>query len=140
MKFFVCLIVCFATLILGSCADREVTDTMMEEIVADVSAGGKKYVGKTVRLQATVSLDRLKELLNVQRSIPPKLLMVKFGRMLLATNNENVIFWVDDDMGTFVAVNLPAYHDQQTYTFTLDIKSVTTAEGRFDIVARLADD
>jgi hypothetical protein len=66
--------------------------------------------------------------------------MVKSGRMLLATNNENVIFWVVDDMGEFVAVNLPAYDNHQTYTFTLHIEGVTISEDRFDIITRLADD
>ena len=43
-------------------ADIEVIDTTLEQIVA----GGQSYVGKTVRLQATVSLDRLNALLGIR--------------------------------------------------------------------------
>ena len=68
------------------------------------------------------------------------MVMVKSGKMILATNSENVIFGVVDDMREFVAINLQGYDNHQMYTVTLYIEGVTTYEGRFDIVARLADD
>ena len=122
-------------------ADIEVINTTLEAVVADVSAGGGSYVGKTVRLQATVSLDLLYELQGVvDRSIDPELLMFKGGMMTLSTNNRNVVFWVIDDMGAFGAINLQKYHNNQVYTFTLYIESIWTNEGRFNITTGIADD
>lgn len=126
-------------------ADIEVTNTTLEAVVADVSAGGGNYVGKTVRLQATVSLDILQEVGGYPADLGDtdadlELLMLKDGRMTLSTNNRNVVFWVIDDMGPFGAINLQKYHNNQVYTFTLYIESIWTNEGRFDITAGIADD
>lgn len=122
-------------------ANIEVINTTLETVVADVSAGGGSYVGKTVRLQATVSLDMLYELQGVvDRGIDPELLMLKGGMMTLSTNNRNVVFWVIDDMGSFGAIHLQKYHNNQVYTFTLYIESIQKNEGRFDITAGIADD
>lgn len=126
-------------------ADIEVTNTTLEEVVADVFAGGGNYVGKTVRLQATVSLNILRELGGYRAGIGDtdvdlELLMLKDGRMTLSTHNRNVVFWVIDDMGPFGAINLQKYHNNQVYTFTLYIESIWTNEGRFDITAGIADD
>ena len=125
-------------------ADIEVINTTLEEVVADVSAGGGSYVGKTVRLQATVSLDILHEVEGYRADmgdtdVDLELLMLKDGRMTLSTNNRNVVFWVIDDMGPFGAINLQKYHNNQVYTFTLYIESIWTNEGRFDIRAGIAD-
>lgn len=44
--------------------DIEVLDVTLDQIVADVSTDSKNYLGKTVRLQGTVSLDQIIELLG----------------------------------------------------------------------------
>ena len=122
-------------------ANIEVINTTLEEVVANVSADSENYVGKTVRLQATVSLDMLYELQGVvDRGIDPELLMLKDGRMTLSTHNRNVVFWVIDDMGSFGAINLQKYNNNQVYTFILYIESIRKNEGRFDITAGIADD
>jgi len=126
--------------------DIEVVNTTLEEVVADVSIGSGSYVGKTVRLQATVSLDILRELTGYRAGdtdvddVDLELLMLKNGRMTLSTHNRNVVFWVIDDMGPFGAINLQKYHNNQVYTFTLYIESIWTNEGRFNITAGIADD
>lgn len=125
--------------------DIEVVNTTLEAVVADVSAGSGSYVGKTVRLQATVSLDILHEVGGYRADmgdtdVDLELLMLKEGRMTLSTNNRNVVFWVIDDMGPFGAINLQKYHNNQVYTFTLYIESIWTNEGRFNITAGIADD
>lgn len=120
--------------------DIEILDVTLEQIVVDVSAGGKSYVGKTVRLQGTVSLDNIIELLGYSEGIDPQLAMLKAGRMPLATKNENVVFWVVDDIIIFGAVNLEKYDDHQTYTFTLYIENVWSDKGSFSIFAGIADD
>jgi len=126
-------------------ADIEVVNTTLEAVVADVSAGNGNYVGKTVRLQATVSLDILHEVEGYPADMGDtdadlELLMLKDGRLTLSTHNRNVVFWVIDDMGPFGAINLQKYHNNQVYTFTLYIESIRKKEGRFEITAGIADD
>ena len=123
-------------------ADIEIINTTLEEVVDDVSADSENYVGKTVRLQATVSLDTFHELLGYPADIgvDPELLMFKEGMMTLATHNRNVVFWIIDDMGFFGAINLQKYHNNEVYTFTLYIESIRKNEGRFEITAGIADD
>ena len=75
-------------------ADVEVIDTTLEQIVT----GGQRDVGKTVRLQATVSLNRLNELLGIQADVDPELVKVYSGTLTLATNDRNVTFWIVDDV------------------------------------------
>lgn len=120
--------------------DIEIVNTTLEEIVADVSAGSKGYVGKTVRLQGTVSIDRIVELLGYSEGIDPQLAMLKSGQMPLATNKNNVVFWVVDEMGIFSALNLSKYDNQQTYTFTLYIESIWARKGHYSIFSGVADD
>ena len=69
-------------------ADIEIIDAPLEQIVA----GGQRYVGETVRLQAAVSLDRLSELLGIRDDVDPELVKNYSGAMTLATNNRNVTF------------------------------------------------
>ena len=75
-------------------ADIEVIDTTLEQIVA----GGQRYAGETVRLQATVALDRLNKLLGIRDDVDPELVKVYSGAMTLATNSRNVTFWIIDDV------------------------------------------
>ncbi|MXZ01515.1 hypothetical protein F4Y93_13065, partial [Candidatus Poribacteria bacterium] len=108
-------------------ADIEVIDTTLEQIVM----GGQKYVGKTVHLQATVSLDRLNTLLGIQDDVDPELVKDYSGAMTLATNNRNVTFWIVDDVageGLFPS-NLQKYKNHQTYPFTLYIERIVRDKG-----------
>ena len=57
-------------------ADIEVIDTTLEQIVT----GNQSYVGETVRLQATVSLDRLSELLEIREDVDPELVKIIQGQ------------------------------------------------------------
>lgn len=120
--------------------DIEVLDVTLDQIVADVSTDSKNYLGKTVRLQGTVSLDQIIELLGYSEGIDAQLAMLKSGQMPLATNKNNVVFWVVDDMGPFSAVNLSKYDNHQTYTFTLYIESVWARKGHYSIFSGVADD
>ena len=115
--------------------DIEVLDVTLEQIVADVSVGGESYLGKTVHLQGIVLLDDIIELLGYSEGIDPQLAMLKSGQMPLATNKNNVVFWVVDDMGPFSAINLSNYDNHQTYTFTLYIESIWANKGKFEIFA-----
>ena len=119
-------------------ADVEAIDTTLEQIVA----GGQRDVGKTVRLQATVSLNRLNELLGIQADVDPELVKIYSGTMTLATNNRDVTFWIIDDVaaGGFFPSNLQKYENHQTYTFTLYIESIATDEVQVEITAGIADD
>ena len=119
-------------------ADVEVIDTTLEQIVA----GGQRDVGKTVRLQATVSLNRLNELLGIQADVDPELVKIYSGTLTLATNNRNVTFWIIDDVagdGLFPS-KLQKYKDHQIYTFTLYIESIATDEVQVEITTGIADD
>lgn len=124
-------------------ADIEVIDTTLEQIVA----GGQRYVGKTVRLQATVSLDRLNELLKIQDNIDPELVKNYSGAMTLATNNRDVTFWIVDDAAgnglfpsNFLPSNLQKYKNHQTYPFTLYIERIVRDKGQVEITSGIADD
>ena len=119
-------------------ADIEVIGTTLEQIVA----GGQSYVGKTVRLQATVSLDRLNALLGIQDDLDPELVKSYSGAMTLATNNRNVTFWIVDDVagdGLFPS-NLEKYKNHQTYMFTLYIERIVTDREQVEITTGIADD
>ena len=119
-------------------ADIEVIDTTLEQIVA----GGQRYVGKTLRLQATVSLDRLNALLGIQDDVDPELVKDYSGAMTLATNNSNVTFWIVDDAageGLFPS-NLEKYKNHQAYPFTLYIERIVRDEGQVEITSGIADD
>ena len=119
-------------------AGIEVIDTTLEQIVA----GKQNYLGKTVHLQATVSLDRLNELLKVQGDIDPELVKNYSGAMTLATNNRDVTFWIVDDTpggGPFLS-NFEKYKNHQTYTFTLYIERIVREKGQVEITTGIADD
>lgn len=118
-------------------ADIEVVETTLEQIVT----GGQRYVGKTVRLQAIVSLDRLNEMLGIRADVDPELVKIHSGTMMLATNNRNVTFWIVDDVaaGGPVPSNLEKYKNHQTYTFTLYIERIVTDEGQVEITTGIAD-
>ena len=119
-------------------ADIEVIDTTLEQIVA----GGQRYVGKTVRLQAAVSLDRLNALLRIRDDVDPELVKNYSGAMTLATNDNNVTFWIVDDAagdGLFPS-NLEKYKNHQTYTFTLYIERIVRDKGQVEITTGIADD
>ena len=120
-------------------ADIEVIDTTLEQIVA----GDQRYVGKTVRLQATVSLDRLNALLRIGNDVDPEVVKDYSGAMTLATNDRNVTFWIVDDAagdGLFPSSNLQKYKNHQTYTFTLYIESIVRDKGQIEIATGIADD
>ena len=119
-------------------ADIEVIDTTLEQIVD----GGQKYVGKTVRLQGTVSLDRLNALLGIQDDMDPELVKDYSGAMTLATNNKNVTFWIVDDAagGGLFPPNLEKYKNHQTYPFTLYIERIVRDKGQVEITSGIADD
>ena len=119
-------------------ADIEVIDTTLEQIVT----GGQNYVGKTVRLQATLSLSRLIELLNIRDDVDPEVVKNYVGAMTLATNNKNVTFWVIDDVATGDAFpsNLEKYENHQTYTFTLYIQRIVIEGEQVEITTGIADD
>ena len=119
-------------------ADIEVVDTTLEQIVT----GGQRYAGKTVRLQATVLLDRLNEMLGIQAGVDPELVKTYSGTMMLTTNNRNVTFWIVDDVagGDFLPSNLEKYKNHQTYTFTLYIERIVRDEGQVEITTGIADD
>ena len=119
-------------------AGIEVIDTTLEQIVA----GEQNYVGKTVRLQATVSLDRLNALLWIQDDIDPELVKNYSGAMTLATNNSNVTFWIVDDTpgDNLFPSNLEKYKNHQTYTFTLYIERIVRDKGQVEITTGIADD
>ena len=119
-------------------ADIEVIDTTLEQIVA----GGQSYVGKIVRLQATVSLDKLIELLGIQDDIDPELVKNYSGAMTIATYNRDVTFWIIDDVagnGLFPS-NLQKYENHQAYTFTLYIERIVTDGKQVEITTGIADD
>lgn len=119
-------------------ADIEVVNTTLEQIVTS----GQRYVGKTVRLQAAVSLGRLNEMLGIQADVNPELVKTYSGTMMLATNNRNVLFWIVDDVaaGGFLPSNLEKYKNHQTYTFTLYIERVVTDEEQVEVTTGIADD
>ena len=119
-------------------ADIEVIDTTLEQIVAD----GQRYAGETVRLQATVSLDRLNALLGFGDDVDPEWVKDYSGAMTLATNDRNVTFWIVDDAagdGLFPS-NFQKYKDHQTYTFTLYIERIVKDKGQVEITTGIADD
>ena len=120
-------------------ADIEVIDTTLEQIVA----GGQRYVGKTVRLQATVSLDRLNALLRIGDDVDPEVVKDYSGAMTLATYDRNVTFWIVDDAAgdsPSPPSNLQHYKNHQTYTFTLYIESIVSDKGQVEITTGIADD
>ena len=119
-------------------ADIEVVAITLEQVMA----GGQRYVGKTVRLQAAVSLDRLTALLGIRDDVDPELVKNYSGAMTLATNNRNVTFWIIDDAagdGPFPS-NLEKYKNYQTYTFTLYIERIVRDKGQVEITTGIADD
>ena len=119
-------------------ADIEVIDTTLEQILA----GGQNYAGKTVRLQATVSLNRLTELLNIRDDVDPEAVKNYVGALTLATNNKNHTFWIIDDVATGDALpsNLEKYRNHQTYTFTLYIQRIVIEGEQVEITTGIADD
>ncbi|MDE0683720.1 MAG: hypothetical protein OXI63_12450 [Candidatus Poribacteria bacterium] len=118
--------------------DIEIINTTLEQIVT----GDENYVGKTVRLQATVSLDRLNDLLGIRDDVDPELVKNYSGAMTLATNNRDVTFWIIDDVavGGFFPSNLEKYKNHQTYTFKLYIERIVRDEGQIEITTGIADD
>ena len=118
--------------------DIEVVDTTLEGIVT----GGQRYAGKTVRLQATVLLDRLNEMLGIQADVDPELVKTYSGTMMLTTDDRNVTFWIVDDVagGGFFPSNLEKYKNHETYTFTLYVERVVTEGELVEITTGIADD
>ena len=118
--------------------DIEVVETTLEGIVT----GGQRYAGKTVRLQATVLLDRLNEMLGIQADVDPELVKTYSGTMMLTTDNRNVTFWIVDDVagGGFFPSNLEKYKNHETYTFTLYVERVVTEGELVEITTGIADD
>ena len=105
-------------------ASIEIENVTMAEIVADVAAGRKMYLGKTIRLNATVSFDLFKNA----------------GFISLSTGNRNVSFSVFD-IGA--PENLNAYSANISYTFILFIENVKEKEdtpGAYTIAGVIADD
>ena len=119
-------------------ADIEVIDTTLEQIVT----GNQSYVGETVRLQATVSLDRLSELLEIREDVDPELVKNYTGAMTLATNSRDVTFWIIDDVagGGLFPSNLQKYVNHQTYTFTLYIERIVIDGKQVEVTTGIADD
>ncbi len=119
-------------------ADIEVIDTTLEQIVT----GDQSYVGETVRLQATVSLDRLSELLEIRDDVDPEFVKNYTGAMTLATNSRDVTFWIIDDVagGGFFPSNLQKYENHQVYTFTLYIERIVRDGEQVEITTGIADD
>ena len=119
-------------------ADIEVVNTTLEHIVT----GGQKYAGKTVRLQGTVLLDRLNEMLGIPADVSPEWVKTYSGTMMLVTHNRNVTFWVVDDVAGdgFLPSNLEKYKNHETYTFTLYIERIVTEEGQVEITTGIAND
>ncbi|MYB93283.1 hypothetical protein F4054_13145 [Candidatus Poribacteria bacterium] len=118
--------------------DIQVINTTLEQIVT----GDQNYVGKTVRLQATVSLDRLNALLGIRDDVDPELIKNYSGAMTLATSNRNVTFWIIDDTAGdgLLPSNLEKYKNHQTYTFTLYIERIVKDKGQVEITTGIADD
>ena len=119
-------------------ANIKVIDTTLEQIVT----GGQRHVGKTVRLQATVSLDRLNALLGIRDDVDPELVKNYSGAMTLATNNRNVTFWIIDDAAgdDLFPSNFEKYKNHQTYTFTLYIERIVRDKEQVEITTGIADD
>ena len=119
-------------------ANIEVIDTTLEQVVS----GGQRHVGKTVRLQATVSLDSLNALLGIRDDVDPELVKNYSGAMTLATNNRNVTFWIIGDVAGDgrIPSNLQKYENHQTYTFTLYIENIVIDEEQVEITTGVADD
>ena len=119
-------------------ADIEVVDATLEQIVT----GGQRYAGKTVRLQATVLLDRLSEMLGIQAGVDPELIKTYSGTMMLTTNSRNVTFWIVDDVagGGLFPSNLEKYKNHETYTFTLYVERIVTEGELVEITTGIAYD
>ena len=103
-------------------ANIQIERVTMNEIVSDVAGGGKKYLGKTVKIRATVSFALLKSA----------------GLLTLSTNNANVSFSIAD-------VNQPdklnRYQSNITYDFTLYIYEIKQDEdGEYSINSGIAGD
>lgn len=104
--------------------DINVETVSMAQIVSDVAGGGKRYLGKTIRIRATVSFTLLKA----------------SGLISLATGNANVIFNILDIQNP---EKLNPYNDNVAYTFTLYITEISEVEdnpGEYDISAQIAND
>lgn len=107
-------------------AGVQIEDITLADIVDDVAAGGRRFVGKTVRLKAAVSLDNAA--FNNE------------GFMLLSTNNPNVTFYVGDITNP---EKLNTYKTLLSYTFTLYIQDIVESDedpGHFNIISGIADD
>ena len=117
--------------------DIAVVETTLEQIVA----GDQRYVGQTVRLQGTVSLDRLSEMLNIPGDVEPEVVKIYSGTLMLATNSRDVTFWIVDDIaGGVLPSNLEQYKNRQTYTFTLYVERIVRDRGQVEITTGIADD
>ena len=104
-------------------ANIDIENVAMAEIVSDVAAGRKTYLGKTIRLNATVSFDLFKE----------------GGFISLSTGNRNVSFTISD-IGNPEKLN--AYHANINYIFILFIEDIEDEEtpGEYSISGVIADD
>ena len=105
-------------------ADINIETVSMTQIVTDVDASGKRYLGKTVSIRATVAFDLLKGA----------------GIISLATDNRNVSFSIID-IGN--PEKLDPYDANITYTFVLYIEDITEDEdepGKYRIYGVIAND
>lgn len=105
-------------------ANIDIETVSMTQIVSDVAGGGKRYLGKTIRIRATVFVAALKT----------------SGLISLSTNNANVSFAILDIQNP---ENLNPYNSNVAYTFTLYIFEITEREnrpGEYKINAQIAND
>ena len=105
-------------------SDINIETVTMAEIVFDVVEDGKRYLGKTISIRATVSFARLKT----------------SGLIALSTGNNAVRFNVLDVQNP---ENLNPYHGNVAYNFTLYIYDISEEEdnpGEYKIFAEIADD
>ena len=105
-------------------ANVDIETVTMAQIVSNVARGGKQYLGKTIKVRATVSFALLKT----------------SGLISLSTNNANVGFNILDTQNP---ENLSRYNSNVAYNFTLYIYDIKQDEDNFDeydIAAQIAND
>ena len=107
-------------------ADIDIQNIALADLVADAATGGQTYVGKTVRLQARVSIDNAT--------------LGNIGGISLSTGNPKVSLLVLDVINP---EKMSKYKSLTTYQFVLYIQSIkasTTTVGNYNIDAGIADD
>ena len=102
----------------------DIETVTMAQIVSNVARGGKQYLGKTIKIRATVSFALLKT----------------SGIISLSTNNANVRFNILDTQNP---EKLNRYNSNVAYNFTLYIYDISEREGNlgeYKIASQIADD